>query len=92
MKERHGAIVYIDTKYLLELLDMKGGTIHKVYQPEGYMFPDPDYFAVLVEHPDLPVVPHGESAQVIRPELTITYDESGYPVKTVWSYPPHKIQ
>ncbi len=45
MKERHGAIVYIDTKYLLELLDMKGGTIHKVYQPEGYMFPDPDYFA-----------------------------------------------
>jgi len=75
MRKVHGARIELDFKILLKILDFEGGTIHRVYTPDEYLYPDKAL--VIIEHPDLPEIPINEVAQTIRPIYQSTYGDNG---------------
>ena len=85
-KELHGAMIKINLDVLLEMLDFKGGRIHKIYTDDECF--DPDYFNVLIEHPDLPVVSAAEKAPPITPLYTKYFGDNGGLIKIERSDPP----
>jgi len=75
MEEKHAAIIRIDKKVLLKVLDFEGGEIHRVYEAEQYF--KPDYICIVLEHPDLPAVREGEWMVEITPIMQVRYGEDG---------------
>ncbi len=73
-KPTHVAIICIDEKYLLEFLDFKGGSIHRVQQPDKEW--KPSEIQLVIEHRDLPDVIAGDELQRITP--TYRYRPRGY--------------
>ncbi len=74
-KDIHGAVIQLDLKLLLEMLDFKGGEIHRIYTDDAYFVPH--HCNILIEHPDLPVVPRAEMASLIMPSYTKYFGDNG---------------
>ena len=87
-KERHGAIIKVSFDWLAEMLDFKGAYIHRVYIGDEWI--DPTYFCVVMEHPDLPIVPINQIPVTVTPIMTSTYDENGVLLKQERTKPPKR--
>ena len=87
-KELHGALIQLDFKLLLEMLDFKGGDIRRVYTDDGYF--NPTHCNILIEHPDLPVVPPAEMARPITPSYTKYFGEDGGLIRVERTDPPKR--
>ncbi len=88
-KELHGAVIQLDFKLLLEMLDFKGGDIRRVYTDDVYFHPS--FCNVLIEHPDLPVVPLDETAPPITPSYTKYFGDNGGLIRVERTDPPKSI-
>ena len=87
-KELHGAVIRLDLKLLLEMLDFKGGDIRRVYTDDGYIHSN--FCSILIEHPDLPVVPLGQMAVPITPSYTKYFGDNGGLIRIERTDPPKK--
>ncbi len=85
-KELHGAVIQLDHKLLLEMLDFKGGEIRRIYTDDAYFIPN--HCNILIEHPDLPVVPPAEMARPITPAYTKYFGENGGLISIERTNPP----
>jgi len=85
---RNAAIIELNMKLLLDMLDFKGGIIHRVYTPDDLI--NPSYFNVVIEHPDLPEVEDGERLPVVTPTMQSFYGEDGSLLKIERIDPPKR--
>lgn len=86
---RHAAIVEIGVKQLLEMIDFRGGIIHKVYMEDQFLHPD--YIRVVLEHPDLEPVPENQMLPTITPVMQIHYAKDGGIIKVERIEPAKKV-
>ena len=86
MEARHGAIIKVDKELIAEILDFEGAIIHMVYEPDAFI--EPTYFCVVVEHPDLPLVPQNETLPEIAPIMKSWYGKNGSLLKIARIDPP----
>ncbi len=84
---KHAAIIEIDSRLLTEILDFKGGIIHRVYTKDEYIAPQPTFYMV-IEHPDLPEVPDNEMLPQMTPVLQSSYSKEGLLIKIERVDPP----
>ena len=84
-KELHGAIITLDFNLLLEMLDFKGGHIHRISTDIGL-----PYCKVLIEHPDLPQLELNAEASIICPSYTKYFGEDGGLIRVERKDPPKR--
>ena len=84
----NGALIRIDQKMLLKMLDFEGGEIRGVRLQSEYLV-SPDIEVALI-HPDLPEIRAGQIAITICPTFTRTYAEHGGLVKVERTHPAKK--
>jgi len=70
---KHAAIIRVDFKTLLKALDFEGAIFHRVYTPNEYL--NPDYFCIVIEHPDLPEIRANEHLTEITPIMQVYYGD-----------------
>jgi len=76
MEEHHAAIFKIDFKVLTKMLDLEGAVIRRVYVQQDEYF-NPQWFCLVIEHPDLPVVKESERLNEITPTMQMNYGADG---------------
>jgi len=86
--ETNAAIIKIDAKTLLKILDFEGGTIHRAYMPKELWQPKEVW--ITLEHPDLPEVSRGDILIRIVPIYATTYGDNGGIIKVERVDPPKK--
>jgi len=64
---KNAAVISISEEVLLDLLHLKGGTIHSVYKEKEF---GSDVISFVIEHPDLPEVEAGNKPFHIAPSYT----------------------
>jgi len=76
MKKIHGAIIQLDTKFLLEkVLDFKGAILHDIYLDRELF--SPSVIQIKLEHPDLPEVEEHMPLSKIYLIFEATYGKNG---------------
>lgn len=88
MSERYVAIIEVDAKILLKMLDFEGGIIHRVFQPDEVW--KPGTISLVLEHPDLDKVEDGYTLRRKIPIYKATYGEGGSLLKVERIDPPKK--
>jgi len=83
---RHVAIVTISNELLLNMLDFKGGIVHRVFMDDDFL--EPTSFNVVIEHPDLPEVPINERLPHIKPIMQYHYGQDSTLLKVERIDPP----
>jgi len=84
---RHAAIISISNQFLLNMLDFKGGIIHRVFMDDEFLAPTS--FNMVVEHPDLDEIPDHERLPYITPIMESNFGEDGSLLSVHRTNPPH---
>lgn len=84
----NAAIIRVSSELLIEFLQFKGGTLHRICQNAAQW--RPDEFMVVVEHPDLPEVEEGYTLMEIKPVYLRVYDETGHLLELTRISPEHR--
>lgn len=83
---KHAAIIQMNLKSLLHMLDFEGGTISIVYMPD---YPQkPECCNIVIEHPDLPEVVDNTKLSVIQPTFRMELGDNGVIIKVERIDPP----
>ncbi len=86
--ENHGAIIQVDIKTFLKMLDFKDGIIHNIKKNDEVW--QPGILEMVLEHPDLPLVRDGDYLQKITPTYLMRQGENGVIIEIERTDPPKK--
>ena len=86
-RKRYAGKIELDTKLLLDILDLKDGEIHSI-QLDDYL--PHKTLTMIIEHPDMPLVKESEPLRNIYLTHQITYGDNGVPTKLERIEPPKK--